>query len=371
MSGPDIRRDTDLERIEAALAEGAATAADPRERELQELALALRADSPAPRPEFAHDLGTRVAGGFGKPERAPRRLRLQRLWVPAFAAAAALIVVAVIALGSLGGDESSPTTAAVKAGEGDSNGLVQPDPAGPSVAAPPSTAPHQLQTFGTRHVERNAQLTISAPRDELQKAADGVGTVAESHHGFVLSSHITTGDSGDAGGSFVLRVPTRELQSTLADLSKLGHLRARSENGQDLTSSYNSVQDKLGDALVERRTLKLRLQRAKGAKAEAIRERLASLNAELRGLSSQMHQLRSRTAYSTVSLTLEAEKDGAGGTGAGGTGAAWHDALHTLEAMLNFAVRALAVLLPIGLVAGLAGLGGRALRRRRREAALG
>src|SRR4051795_9876606 len=102
MSGPDTRRDTDLERIEAALAEGAATAADPRERELQELALALRADSPAPRPAFAHDRVARVAAGFGKPERAPRRLPLQRLWVPAFAAAAALIVVAVIALGSLG-----------------------------------------------------------------------------------------------------------------------------------------------------------------------------------------------------------------------------------------------------------------------------
>src|SRR3954454_21018518 len=372
MSGPDIRRDTDLERIEAALAEGAATAADPREREQQQLALALRADSPAPRPEFEHDLGTRVAGGFGKPERAPRRPRLQRLWVPAFAAAAALIVVAAIALGALGGDEHGSDVAAVsesqpKAGGSGTNLLIAP----PSTAAAPAPSSGQppAQDLASRHVERNAQLTISAPRDELQKAADGVGTIAESHRGFVLSSHVTTGDTGDTGGSFVLRVPTRELQSTLADLSKLGHLRARSENGQDLTSSYNSVQDKLGNALVERRTLKLRLQRAKGAKAEAIRERLASLNAELRGLSSQMHQLRSRTAYSTVSLTLQEEKGGSG-AGGGGTGAAWHDAMHTLEAMLNFTVRALGVLLPIGLLAALAGFGARALRRRRRAAAL-
>src|SRR3954449_11587511 len=103
MSGPDTRRDVDLERIEAALAEGAATAADPRERELQELALALRADSPAPRPDFADDLGLRVAGGFGKPSRPSASRRFQRLWLPAFAAAAGLVVVAVIALGALGG----------------------------------------------------------------------------------------------------------------------------------------------------------------------------------------------------------------------------------------------------------------------------
>jgi hypothetical protein len=373
MSGPDTRRDIDLERIEAALAEGAATAADPRERELQELALALRADAPEPRPEFSHELGRRVAGGFGKPVRAAGasvgRARLRRLWMPAFAGAAALILVAVIALGALGGgDEQTSSTAVVapepKAGSGASGDETLTAP--PSSAAPLPAA-GTLQTIGTRHVERNAQLTISAPRDELQNAADGVGTVAESHHGFVLSSHISTGDTGDTGGSFVLRVPTRELQSTLADLSKLGHLRARSENGQDLTSSYNSVQDKLGNALVERRTLKLRLRRAKGAKAEAIREELASLNSQVRGLSGQMHELRSRTAYSTVSLTLQEDKDGAGAGGGGGTGAAWHDAVHTLETLLAFSVRALGVLLPIGL---LAGLGGRSLRRRRREAAL-
>src|SRR3954447_25782502 len=109
MNGSDARRDVDLERIEAALAEGAATAPDPRERELQELALALRADAPAPRPEFSHELGRRVAGGFGKPARvagaAGGRARLRRLWMPAFAGAAALILVAVIAFGALGGSD--------------------------------------------------------------------------------------------------------------------------------------------------------------------------------------------------------------------------------------------------------------------------
>jgi hypothetical protein len=236
----------------------------------------------------------------------------------------------------------------------------------PSGAAPP------VQNAVSRHVERNAELTIAAPRGDLQKAADGVGTVAESHGGFVLSSQVTTGDEGSPGGSFVLRVPSRELQSTLADLSKLGKLMGRRETAQDMTASYNSVQDKLGNALIERRTLKLRLRHAKGAKKEAIRERLTEISAEVGSLSGQMRQLRSRTSYSTVSLTLEEAKDGAGAGGnhGGGTGAAWHDALHTLETLLNFTVRALGVLLPIGLIAALGGFGGRALRRRRREAAL-
>jgi hypothetical protein len=367
MNGPDTRRDVDLERIEAALAEGAATAPDPRERELQELALALRADSPAPRPEFTHELGTRVAAGFGKPARAPRR-RLQRLWVPAFAGAAVLIVVAVIAFGALGGgDSSAPMTSAVLGKSDAGAGISQPD-----FAAPPTSA-GSLQNTASRHVEHNAQLTIATSGDDLQKAADGVGTVAESHRGFVLSSQVTTGDEGSPGGSFVLRVPSRELQSTLADLSKLGKLMGRHETAEDVTASYNSVQDKLGNALVERSTLKLRLRHATGAKKEAIRERLTEISAAVDSLSGRMRQLRSRTSYSTVSVTLEEDKGGAGGAGGshdGGTGAAWHDAVHTLETLLNFTVRALGVLLPIGLLVGLGGFGGRALRRRRREAAL-
>src|SRR4051794_15082366 len=331
MSGPDTRRDMDLARIEAALAEGAATAADPRERELQELALALRADSPEPRAEFSHDLGGRVADGFGK-ARAPRRL--QRLWVPAFAAAAALIVVAVIALSSLGGGEDRVSESFH--GNLDTGGNQ-------ALSGSSSSASHvpRVTDLASRHVERNAQLTISTSKADLQKAADGVGPVAESHRGFVLSSRVTTGAQGAPGGSFVLRVPAGELQSTLADLSKLGHLRARSESGQDMTASYNSVQVKLGNALLERRTLKLRLSHAKGAKKEAIRERLTEVSAEVDGLSGQMRQLRSRTSYSTVSVTLEQDRD-AGGTGGsgGGTGAAWHDAVHTLQTLLNFTVRA-------------------------------
>src|SRR4051812_24435300 len=98
MSGPD----TDLARIEAALASGEANAADPRERELQELALALRADSPEPEPAFTAQMEERVRDGFPKPQRqgTSAYARLRRLWIPSLAAATALIVVAVVAISS-------------------------------------------------------------------------------------------------------------------------------------------------------------------------------------------------------------------------------------------------------------------------------
>jgi hypothetical protein len=357
MTGPDTR-DTDLERIESALADGRATAADPRERELQELALALRADAPEPAPAFATAMDRRVAEGFGKPRRA--RLSLPSFFMPAFAGAAVLIVVAVVAISSIGGGGDGKPGSVASSGEpaGDTTSKL----ASPSQSSSPGAS---SLVAGGRHVVRSVELTISTTGDKLQAAADGVGTVAESHGGFVLSSQVNTGDQGSSGGNFTLRVPQRELQSTVADISKLGHLRARSESGEDMTAPYNSVQDRLGNALLERRTLMLKLRHAHGRRAEAIRIRLATLNAAIDSLNGRMRDLKQRTVFSTINVTLQQDKDQSGGTGA-----AWDDAQRTLEGMLNFGVRAFAVLLPLMLLGGIAGLAARILRRRRREAPL-
>jgi hypothetical protein len=353
MTGPDTR-DTDLERIESALADGRATAADPRERELQELALALRADSPEPKPAFATAMDRRLAEGFGKPRRA--RWSLPSFFMPAFAGAAVLILVAVVGISSIGGGDGEKASVASEQPSVDTTSRLLSPSAGTGGSA---------LTAGGRHVERSVQLTISTPGDQLQAAADGVGTVAESHRGFVLTSNVNTGDQGPSGGTFTLRVPQRELQATVADISKLGHLRARSETGQDMTASYNDVQQKLGNALLERRTLKLKLKHAKGAKADAIRAQIVSLDAGIASLNGQMKELKRRTVYSTVNVTLEEENGESGGVGA-----AWDDAQNTIEGMLTFTVRALAVILPLALLAALAALGTRSLRRRRREAPL-
>lgn len=349
MTGPE----TDLARIEAALSEGRVTADDPRERELQELALALRADSPEPGLAFASTMDRRMAEGFGKPRRA--KWSLPSFFLPAVAGAAVLILVAVVAISSIGGGHDTVTSADFK-------------DAAPTDLSAPSATPSgggSALAAGGRHVERSVDLTISTPADKLQEAADGVGTVAESHRGFVLTSHVNTGDQGSSGGTFTLRVPQRELQATVADISELGHLRGRNETGQDMTAPYNDVQDKLGNALLERRTLKLKLRHTKGAKADAIRARVATLTAAIGSLNGRMHELKQRTVYSTVNVTLEEQKGESGGVGA-----AWDDAQRTLEGMLTFSLRALAVILPLALLAALAALGTRSLRRRRREAPL-
>ncbi|MEA2402817.1 MAG: hypothetical protein QOK00_3220, partial [Thermoleophilaceae bacterium] len=62
----------DLAAVDAALASGAAAHEDTFTRELQELALELRADAPEPGPAFAEELAARVDDGFPRDPRSAR-----------------------------------------------------------------------------------------------------------------------------------------------------------------------------------------------------------------------------------------------------------------------------------------------------------
>lgn len=332
----------------------------------------LRDDAPEPDPVFARELDERVEAGFPRPS---RKRAARRRWMPAVAAAATLLIAVAVAV-SLSSSTSSTTQnfsakVAPQKPAGEDARELGPFSNALSQGSPPATAVPPLHDQ-SRQVERSANLTLAVPGDEIQRAAGRVGTVAEGHGGYVLDSNVTTGKDGTPGGSFTLRVPTARLEATLAALSDLGEVTARSETSQDVTAQYRGTQDKLGNALLELRTLKERLKDAAAVERERIRAQMASVRADIRLLGGRMQQLRRRTEMSTVSLTLkEATGSGASkGQDDDSTGAAWRDAKHNLLVIANFLLRSLGVLLPLAVLGLIVALAARAILRRRREAAL-
>src|SRR4051812_2487644 len=93
--------------VDEALASGHPDAADPLDRELQQLALALRADSPDPDPDFARRLGERVERRFAKPRRVPSLLPRRRLLLAGMASLLMVVAIggAVAGLSGNRGDE--------------------------------------------------------------------------------------------------------------------------------------------------------------------------------------------------------------------------------------------------------------------------
>lgn len=391
MTENGLERDAALAAVDEALAGGRATAEDPAARELQDLALALEAESELPSDEFARELEARVAAGFPR----ARARRVPGLpGVPAWVgrrglalagAAATLLVVIGVALSSSSEEPVDTLEVPAQPSGTAPQGSVAPAP-------PPSTPPEALQRYEDaarasggggnagrgrvapgereRRIERSAELTLAAPEEEIDAVADDVVRVTDRHRGFVLRSSVASGEDSARGGDFELRIPAESLQTALADLSKLGHVRARRQGGRDVTPVFVSVRDRLDAARAERRSLLRRLAAAgSDAEAERLRRRLDRVSLRIDRLRREMGTLRERTDYAAVSVELEAE-DGDGGGSAGGTGEAFDDSLALLVGSLNLLLRALGVLIPVGVVAGLGWLAGSLLRRRRREAAL-
>ena len=378
----------ELHAVDEALASGTAGAEDAIERELQELALALRAESPEPSAEFAAELGKRVERGFPRERRVPRPAlpglpKLRRPPLPVLGGVASVLLAVLVAVALTGRDDESGTSLS---GGRDSDGAVttlnrspeskalESAPQADIGPAPPAPGTGFAPGESRRRIEQSAALTLAAPEDRIDRVADGIVRLTDRHRGFVLRSSLSSGDEGTTGGDFELRVPADRLQAALAGLSRLAEVRARNQTGQDVTREFTSAGERLEAARAERRSLLRRLERAPNdAAAEAIRRRLDLVAGEIRGLRAQVRDLRTRTDYASVSVTLQAdEEDGGSSPDPGdGLGGALDDAVESLSESVEIAIRVLGVLLPLGLLAGGTLVAARAFRRRRREAALG
>ena len=388
------RMEAELRLVDEALESGAVSSSDELERELQELALAVRAEAPEPSAVFAAQLRGQVQDGFPREGRLPRPAlprplgKVRRPPAILLAGAASLIVtVAVVAGLRAGEDRGAGDGSAVIDATGRSGG-PEPDQVdklsgqagesatSPGVIAPepPPRGPGFAPGERRRRIERSASLTLAAPAEQLDGVADRIVRLTDRYDGFVLRSSLSTGDEGTTGGDFELRVPAEGLQAALGELSKLGDVRARTQSGQDVTREFASAEDRLEAARAERRSLLRRLERAPSdSAAEAIRRRLDLNAGEIRGLRGHVRELRTRTDYAAMTVSLQQAGDDGGGSTPGsdnGLGGAVHDALASLADSVEILVRVLGVAIPLGLVAAALGFAARALRRRWREAAL-
>ena len=406
-----MNEETTMILIDTALASGSASALDPEERKLQELVLAVQDDAPVPDPQFELRMNARVSAGF--PQRHHRKgsiraLLAARPQMAAMGAAASLLIGLIVALSAIGGgnsntssipsgggtvaaQESGTSTGAASSGESAlSDSATTKTPATPqratsesapaakaraplsaatdSVGAGVPPAPGGFVGGRNRKVEQSAALVLGAPKDKFSDVGDQVIAVTDRYRGIVMRSSVTSaGDSST--GSFDLRFPVRSLRSALRDLSALADVQSRTENADDVTASFVNARTQLEELMAERRGLLRRLEKAETDQAAAaIRARIRLVNAQIDSANQRLTELRRRTSYATVSVTLETKKGSSGGSGGISSGA--DDLRDSLVDAANIGLRVLGVALPIGLVLGVLWAGGSWFGRRRREAVL-
>ena len=374
---PAIR--AELEELDAALA---GERPDP---EIALIAAEVRADAPRMTPAFEARRERAVSDGFARPG-ASQSSRgggwWRRPWlVPALSGvAAAAVALAVV----LPGDENAatfespvPRDAAVsEQAAGGTATKARPAPVQESAAMAPSVAAPQADALPVeprkRRVQRAAQLTITTPTADLQDTSDAVGATVDRLGGFVQRSDVSAGDRGGQA-SFDLRIPADRLDEALAALAKLGHVRSRSQQSDDITARFTSARSHLREARAEREALLRALAAADTEQEiESLRSRLRGVNGRIAVARSRLFSARRAANLASVSVTVVATDDEEEGADAGPwtPGRALDDAVSVLQAIAGALIVGLAAAIPAGLLALLFGFAWRAYRRRAREAAL-
>jgi len=382
---PDARRE--LEAVDAALR------GDRVDPDLAALTTELRRERPSIDRSFAAKLDERVARGLsgngsGDPsgegatllERATGLLRGGMR--PALATAAAVLLALTVTFAVMQDDDGRDPGEAIEGvstGEEPGVGAPEaPDSAVPQTAqgtrepapmtVPPVPIPpgEPLRPGKERVQERSASLTLSTDAGEVQRVADGVVEVTDRHDGIVVSSQVST--SGEAGrATFDLRIPTRNLQAAMADLSGLASVASRNEGSLDITGPFIGAEERFADARAEVDALLEELEEAESAsEISSIRQQLRIARGELASARSALASLKQRADFSRLSVAVTSGGDADGWS----LGDAVDDAVSVLEDMAGAALVSLAVILPLGLLVLIAGFALRGYRRYTRERAL-
>jgi hypothetical protein len=254
---------------------------------------------------------------------------------------------------------------ALSAGQPDAI-LPHPVPAGPG------TAPG----VRNRKIERSAQLTLATDPDRVQEVGGKVLDVVGRYRGIILSSSVRDGAEGEAGATFDLLIPSTRMSPALADLSEISEVRSRSENTLDITAPFVSARERLRDARAEAEGLLRQLAEADtDAERASVKAQLRIVRGRIAAFRSQVRSLERRADFSRVSLdvvTGDAVSAVPGpGDGDWTIADAADDAARVLAVAAGIGLVALAVMLPVALIAGAAWAARRTYLRRSREQALG
>ncbi len=222
-----------------------------------------------------------------------------------------------------------------------------------------------------RRVERDAQLTLAAPADEVADVNDQVIDVVEGANGVVLNSRVT-GTDESARATLEVRVPSSTLDDTLAALSELANVKSRTEQSQDITRVYVSAKDRLVGLRAERDNLVTRIREADtDAEVAALQASLARVNESIADAKSELNAVTTRAQLATVTVVITSEGAGTSDDDDGWSfGDALDDAGKVLEVGAGVALISAAVLLPLAIIAAIAYFVVSAANRRSRERAL-
>ncbi|MFH0915927.1 MAG: DUF4349 domain-containing protein [bacterium] len=207
-----------------------------------------------------------------------------------------------------------------------------------------------LELAGSQKVISDAQLQIEVESGVFQSAFEQALLIADRYGGYIVSSGSqASGDEGSMkSGTIAIRVPAASFSRALSDADKLGDVKSRQIQTQDVTEEYVDLQARITNSQTHVKALLDLLARAKTVdEILQAQQVLTSAQQALEQLRGRLRFLDEHTSYSTIAMTIYETGAVVAPVGEWGITKAFKDALHNLVDAVNAIVRGLGVLIPV------------------------
>lgn len=224
---------------------------------------------------------------------------------PAVAAAAAALIVVVVAALAAPRVLLTPGDAAHAYVEHVSVKSVAVQP--PAAAAPAVQGSGASASADVPLIARTAKVSLYV--SNVDKAAAAIARAARSNAGEVFSSDVTAGDgTQQPSGSVEIRVPADRYERAMSAVTSAGRVRERSSNAEDLTGSITDSDARLRNLRRTEADIRRIMDRS-GTVTQIMdaEDRLSQIREQIETLESELKDMRTRVAYATIDVDIQAE----------------------------------------------------------------
>jgi hypothetical protein len=156
-------------------------------------------------------------------------------------------------------------------------------------------------------IEKTASLSLTVK--EMDATRISLEDIAKRHHGYF--AELNTEGQSEAGRTLTasLRMPADELDATLAELRKLGHLDEEKQGGEEVSQQHVDLDARLQNSRrTEKRLTELLVKRADKLKDVLDVEReLSSTREEIERMEEQLRNMENHVNYASIDLKLREE----------------------------------------------------------------
>lgn len=232
---------------------------------------------------------------------------------------------------------------------------------------------------GERLVVKRKTLRLSVK--SVNAAIEAAGEIAAQNGGFTVNASVTSGDDPPVyplrngqelqarpyTGAITVKVPVEKFTAAVSALKKLGSLRSEYESAEEVTEQHIDLTARLRNLKrQEEQYLSFFKAATKVEEMLKVETQLSRVRGEIESLEAKVDYLEKSAAMATITLELVEPGSVAAPLVRWGLRDALITAVQSFIAVFNFLIIAVGAVAPLAITGGLAWLGVRALRKRRR-----